>query len=84
MPADSPSPEALLIPDVAAAALAGISRAHWHRLRAAGKIGPQAIRLGRKLLFDRQECIAWIAAHCPDARTWQVIRAQDRRLRIAP
>jgi len=29
--------EALLIPDLAAAALAGISRAHWHRLRAAGK-----------------------------------------------
>ena len=58
-PSPAPALEPLLIPDTVAAALCGISRAHWHRLRAAGKLGPQAIRLGRKLLFDREEVIAW-------------------------
>lgn len=75
--------EALLIPDTAAVALLGISRAHLHRLRAAGKfIAP--IRLGRKLLFDRDELIAWKNARCPDARTWAAIQASaGRRLRVS-
>jgi predicted DNA-binding transcriptional regulator AlpA len=72
----------LLIPDTAAAALCGVSRASWHRWRAAGKI-PPAVRLGRKLLWRRAEIIAWVDAGCPDARTWQAIRERDRRIRIA-
>jgi predicted DNA-binding transcriptional regulator AlpA len=76
-----PTPDPLLIPDTAAAALCGVSRASWHRWRAAGKI-PPAVRLGRKLLWRRAEIIAWVDVGCPDARTWQAIRGRDRRLRV--
>jgi predicted DNA-binding transcriptional regulator AlpA len=76
--------EALLIPDTAAAQLAGVSRAHLHRMRAAGKWGPKAIRLGRKLLFSRDETIQWINAACPDGRTWEAMQASAaRRLRVS-
>lgn len=77
-PAADTTPEPLLVPDIVAAALLGISRAHLHRLRAAQKfIDP--IRLGRKLLFDREELIAWKNARCPDLRTWRAIQAQQAR-----
>jgi hypothetical protein len=39
----------LPIAETVAAALADVSRAHWHRVRAADKSGPQRIRLGRAL-----------------------------------
>jgi predicted DNA-binding transcriptional regulator AlpA len=73
--------DALLIPDVRAAALAGVSRAHWHRLRAAGKL-PPPVRLGRKVLWRRSEVIGWIDAGCPDGRTWAAMRAAEGRRRI--
>jgi predicted DNA-binding transcriptional regulator AlpA len=68
----------LLIPDTVAAALAGVSRAHWHRLRAAGKL-PPAIKLGRKVLWRKLEVVAWIDASCPDGRTWAVMQAAGGR-----
>jgi excisionase family DNA binding protein len=71
--------ESLLIPDSEAAALIGISRAHFHRLRAAGKLGPQAIRLGRKVLYERESVVAWVKAGCPDAPTWRAIQGQNLR-----
>src|SRR5262245_53328747 len=73
--ADTVAP--LLIPDRAAAELLGISRAHLHRLRAAGKF-PDAIRLGRALRFDRAELVAWADARCPDVATWRAMRAAGR------
>jgi predicted DNA-binding transcriptional regulator AlpA len=81
--AGSPTPDApLLIPDTAAAALAGVSRAHWQRLRAAGKL-PPSVRLGRKVLWRRAEVAGWIDAGCPDARTWEAMKAAaGRRLRV--
>ncbi len=75
--------DALLIPDTAVAALAGVSRAHWQRLRAAGKV-PPSIRLGRKVLWRRLEIEAWIEAGCPDGKTWSAIKASEgRRLRVS-
>ena len=67
---------ALLIPDRAAATMAGIGRATWHRLRAAGKIGPAAVRLGRAVRYRADEVRAWIDAGCPDARTWAAMGGQ--------
>jgi predicted DNA-binding transcriptional regulator AlpA len=72
------TPEALLIPDTAAAALAGVSRAHWHRLRAAGKV-PGSVRLGRKVLWRRAEVVSWIENGCPDAKVWAAMTAAGRR-----
>jgi predicted DNA-binding transcriptional regulator AlpA len=71
--------ESLLIPDTAAAALAGVSRTTWHRLTVAGK-APAPIRLGRRVLWDRAELTAWIEGRCPDRRTWDAMRAAGRRL----
>jgi excisionase family DNA binding protein len=68
----------LQIPDTAAAALTGVSRATWHRLRAAGKL-PPSVRLGRKVLWRRDEVVAWIDAGCPDAATWHAMRGQHLR-----
>jgi predicted DNA-binding transcriptional regulator AlpA len=71
----------LLMPDTAAAALLGVSRAHFHRLRAAGKFGPPAIRLGRKVVYERSAIGRWVRAGCPDAVTWRAMEGQARRLR---
>jgi predicted DNA-binding transcriptional regulator AlpA len=69
----------LLIPDTEAARLCGIARATWHRLRAAGRIGPQPVRLGRAVRYRRVEVVAWAAASCPDARTWAAMQALEGR-----
>jgi predicted DNA-binding transcriptional regulator AlpA len=77
------NPIALLIPDTAAAALAGVSRAHWQRLRSAGKL-PPSVRLGRKVLWRRAEVTAWIDAGCPDAKVWAAMQAAaGRRLKVS-
>lgn len=85
-PVSSPTaadPIPLLIPDIQAAALAGVSRAHWQRLRSAGKI-PPSIKLGRKVLWRRLEIEEWIAAGCPDAKVWGAMQAAaGRRFKVS-
>jgi predicted DNA-binding transcriptional regulator AlpA len=71
-------PDAMLIPDRVAAALAGVSRATWQRLRVAGKL-PPSVRLGRKVLWRRAEIESWINAGCPDARSWAAMQTAGRR-----
>jgi excisionase family DNA binding protein len=72
----------LLITDIESAALAGISRATWHRLRAAGKL-PPAVKMGRSVRWRRADVVGWIEAGCPDARTWEAMQASNgRRLKI--
>jgi predicted DNA-binding transcriptional regulator AlpA len=79
-----PAVEALLIPDTLAAALAGISRSTWHSLRAAGKIGPAPIKLGRAVRWNRVEVESWIANGCPDKRSWEAMQAGAKgRARLA-
>lgn len=72
------SDPALLVDDRAAAAMLGISRAHLHRLRAAGKF-PVGVKLGRALRFDRAELTAWVGAGCPDMAIWRATMAQKKR-----
>jgi predicted DNA-binding transcriptional regulator AlpA len=81
MPTDPLAIEALLVADVLAARMAGVSRSHWWRLHAAAKT-PAAVKLGRKVLWNRAEVEAWIAAKCPDRRTWEAMQSQSRRLRV--
>src|SRR5262249_33140903 len=80
MPIDPLVVEALQVPDTVAARLAGVSRATWWRLHAAAKT-PAAVKLGRKCLWNRVEVESWIAAKCPDRRTWEAMRSQGQRLR---
>ena len=71
----------LLIPAVQAAALCNCSRSHWQCLAAAGKV-PRSVKLGRKRLWRRLEIEEWIAAGCPDGRTWEALKAAaGRRLK---
>jgi predicted DNA-binding transcriptional regulator AlpA len=70
----------LLIPDFAAARLAGVCRATWHRLRAAGKL-PPAIRLGRAVRWRRADLSLWIEWGCPDGREFAARLAASRRLK---
>jgi predicted DNA-binding transcriptional regulator AlpA len=73
MPSDPAALDPLLIPDTAAARLAGVSRATWWRLHAAGRT-PAPVRLGRKVLWRRAELAAWIGAGCPDRRGWEAMQ----------
>ncbi len=73
-----PPSEPLLVSDVAAAALCGCSRSHWHALAAAGKI-PSSVKLGRKRLWRREEIQEWVAVGCPDSATWRAMQAAGRR-----
>jgi predicted DNA-binding transcriptional regulator AlpA len=72
--------EPLLIPGTVACALVGVSRATWWRLFAAAKT-PGSITLGRKRLWNKAELESWIEAKCPDRRTWEAMRATQRRMR---
>jgi predicted DNA-binding transcriptional regulator AlpA len=76
--ANLPDPEPLLISDLDAAALCGVSRATWHRLRASGRI-PPGVKLSRCLRWNRAEILAWVEAGCPDQRIWSAMKGQQRR-----
>jgi excisionase family DNA binding protein len=79
MPLTAPTAP-LFITDREAAALLSIGRATLARLRASGRFGPPAIRLGRSVRFDREEVISWAQAGAPTAAIWRAMREQqDRR-----
>jgi predicted DNA-binding transcriptional regulator AlpA len=82
MPTEPLAVEALQIPDTVAARLAGVSRATWWRLHAAAKT-PAATRLGRKVLWNKAECLLWIEWKCPPRLEFEARLAQSRRLRRA-
>jgi hypothetical protein len=87
VPSTPPAAEAVrpvLGPDTAAATIAGISRSHLHRLRVAGLFGPRAVKLGRRLLFNLDECRRWAQSplpngRLPNAREWQAMEQAERR-----
>jgi predicted DNA-binding transcriptional regulator AlpA len=66
----------LLIPAPEAARLSGVSPATWHRLAAAKKV-PAPVRLGGRVLWRAAELREWIAAGCPDRRTWEARRGKE-------
>lgn len=70
-----PAPEPLLVCARDAARLCGLSVATWHRRVAAGLV-PAAVRIGPGCVRWRvEELRAWIAAGCPDRRTWEATQA---------
>src|SRR5262249_13445591 len=56
-----------------------VSAATGHRLRAAGKVGPRAIRLGKGCVrFDLEEVLAWLGNRrtdgtLHDSKTWPAV-----------
>ena len=52
-----------------AARLCRVSKRTWRRLDAAGKV-PQAVRLGGRKLWRRQEVLDFVRAGCPGRAEW--------------
>ena len=62
-----------------AAHLCGVSEGSWSRHHAAGRV-PDPVRIGGCVGWRRQELLDWIAAGCPDRRSWETVKeAKDRR-----
>jgi len=59
----------ILLPTSEAAKLCGVSIRTWYLWDQLGKI-PKPIRVGRKLLWRRDELTAWIDASCPERDDW--------------
>ncbi len=47
---------------------------HIERLLASGRFGPRPIRLGGKVVFDVEECRAWLKAGAPDRKSWDAFK----------
>jgi prophage regulatory protein len=63
----------LLVSAVHAGRLCGVSLAGWWRLHAAAKV-PAPVKLNGRTLWKTEELRAWVAAGCPDRRTWEAVR----------
>jgi predicted DNA-binding transcriptional regulator AlpA len=61
------------VPAALISVVAGVGESTWWRLHSAGKV-PRPNKLGGKTLWRVQEIRDWIAAGCPDRRTWEAIR----------
>jgi prophage regulatory protein len=74
---EAPTVEPLLLTATEAARLCGVSEATWYRM-ASGARTPAPIRLSRGCVRWRlDELRDWIAAGCPDRRTWEARRASS-------
>ena len=74
-PAAAPAP--LLVDAREAAALCGIGRSLWLGLHSAGRV-PLPVRLGRRVLWRREELAGWIAAGCPGRDVWKTLKEARR------
>jgi predicted DNA-binding transcriptional regulator AlpA len=76
--APTPAPLPLAVDAVEAARLCGIGRSLWLGLHSAGRV-PAPIRLGRRVLWRREELAAWIEAGCPGRARWEAMTEARRR-----
>lgn len=51
-----------------------VSRRHVEAMDHDGRLGPRAIRLGRRRVWLRAEIAQWLAAGAPDRVTWIALR----------
>ena len=68
--------DSLLVDAKTAARLCNIGRTTWLSLDSAGKT-PECVRLGRRVLWDREELAAWVHAKCPPRERWRFIHAEN-------
>ena len=66
----TPVRDALLIDARELAGMLGVCRNSVLKMDTTGRLGPRAIRLGRRVLWRRTEVEAWVAAECPPRRVW--------------
>ena len=60
----------LLLSAVDAAKLISVGRSHFYALHSSGRLGPMPIRLGRRILWNRNELESWVEAGCPARAQW--------------
>lgn len=65
--------DSLMINDRGAARLCGIGRTAWLSHVSAGKT-PAPVRLGRRVLWNREEIEAWCKAGCPSREKWESMK----------
>jgi len=70
----------LLLSTERVAALLSISRSNFYGLLSSGRIGPEPIYLGRRVLWKRVELESWIAADCPPRHQWLSIKKAEQIL----
>ncbi len=56
-----------------AAGLIGVSRSTFCQWHTSGRL-PRPRRLGRVVLWDRAELIAWFKAKCPPRQKWEAMQ----------
>lgn len=54
------------------------SRRHIEEMDRDGRLGPRAIRLGRRRVWNRAEVRKWIEAGAPDRIVWNAMRGGQR------
>lgn len=57
-----------------AAAMLGVSRAHFYRMHKAGRV-PLPVKLGGAVRWRIEELRAWIAAGMPNRQRWEAMHA---------
>lgn len=62
--------DTMLLSAVEAAASIGISRSLFYELHAEGKV-PAPIRLGKRVLWRKDELRAWVDSGCPNRGDWE-------------
>lgn len=69
--------EPLLVDARRIARKAGVSRSHWLKLHASGRV-PAPIRLGGRVLWRPEEVAEWTRAGCPSRDRWEAMREGKR------
>jgi predicted DNA-binding transcriptional regulator AlpA len=65
-------PKLLAIPDILK--MLNIGHSTFYSLCSSGKFAPLPVNLCRKVLYQRAEIEAWLAAKCPHRRQWLVMQ----------
>ncbi|HNY78456.1 MAG: hypothetical protein RBS72_18080 [Sedimentisphaerales bacterium] len=60
----------LLLSAERAAGLLGIGARFFWTLHTTGQLGPEPIKLGRRLLWSRFDLERWVLARCPHRERW--------------
>ncbi len=68
----------LLIGAKELALLLGVSVRHLRRMDAAGEL-PRPVTLGKRVLWRTEEIQRWVAARCPDRRSWEATDRSHRK-----
>ena len=56
------------------AKMLSLSKRQVYRLDSCGKLGIAKLRIGGSIRFRQDEVANWIAAGCPDRKTWEALK----------